>query len=478
ERQVDAAILRNSLAGEVWTHDTLQPHRWDPLIYQSSVGSALYGLIARDFAPLPQRLASATARMNGFPGLMAQVRASLDPARTPKIHAETVSGQNAGLVSLVDLLLAEAGALDADGQAGLRAAADVAKAAIAEHQTWIDQTLVPQAAGEWRLGAALYDAKLAFALDSPLSRAEVKAAAEEALAQVRAEMYDIARQVLVAADAPPTPPKPTADQEQAAIAAALELVYADRATPETLIETAQAKLDAAIAFVAANPIVTPPTEPVQLVLTPEFQRGVAVAYCDPPGPLDRELPTFYKLSPIPEDWTPEQAESFLREYNNWTLEGLTVHEGTPGHYLQLAISNRHPSVLRWPPGRPPPLPPGQSEIPAAGDHQRHPRHRRPCGGLGRGPRHASDDPRRLPAGAGGGRQMDPGPGLLRPAAHLFRRLAGTLVPAPGSPSQGRRRLRHEGLSRSAAGLRLPAGADLPPTDVRPAGGVRRGGGRA
>ena len=346
ERQVDAAILRNSLAGEVWTHDTLQAHRWDPLIYQSSVGSALYGLIARDFAPLPQRLASATARMNGFPGLMAQVRASLDPARTPKIHAETVSGQNAGLVSLVDLLLAEAAALDADGQASLRAAADVAKAAIAEHQTWIDQTLVPQAAGEWRLGAALYDAKLAFALDSPLSRAEIKSAAEEALAQVRAEMYDIARQVLVAADAPPTPPKPTADQEQAAIAAALELVYADRATPETLIETAQAKLDAAIAFVAANPIVTPPTEPVQLVLTPEFQRGVAVAYCDPPGPLDRELPTFYKLSPIPEDWTPEQAESFLREYNNWTLEGLTVHEGTPGHYLQLDISNRHPSVLR------------------------------------------------------------------------------------------------------------------------------------
>ncbi|MDX5331571.1 MAG: DUF885 domain-containing protein, partial [Caulobacteraceae bacterium] len=64
------------------------------------------------------------------------------------------------------------------------------------------------------------------------------------------------------------------------------------------------------------------------------------------GPLDRDLPTFYKLSPIPEDWSAEQAESFLREYNNWTLEGLTVHEGTPGHYLQLAHSNRHPSVLR------------------------------------------------------------------------------------------------------------------------------------
>jgi uncharacterized protein (DUF885 family) len=93
ERQVDAAILRNSLAGEVWSHDTLQAHRWDPLIYQSSVGSALYGLIARDFAPLPQRLASATARMSGFPGLLAQVRASLDPARTPKFTPRRCRGR-------------------------------------------------------------------------------------------------------------------------------------------------------------------------------------------------------------------------------------------------------------------------------------------------------------------------------------------------------------------------------------------------
>lgn len=346
ERQADAAILRNALSGEVWTHATLKPHTWDPLIHQSLAGSALYGLIARDFAPLPERLSAATARMNAYPQLLAGVRAVLEPQRTPKIHAQTVSGQNAGLNSLVDLLLAEAGALDASGQADLRAAAVVAKAAIAEQQAWIDQVLVPGAAGDWRLGAELYDAKLAFALDSPLSRAEIKAAAEQALAEVRAEMYAIARQVLVAESAPPTPPQPTPEQEQAAIGAALELVYADRPTPETLIPVAQAQLDAAIAFVAAHPIVTPPTDPVQLVLTPEFQRGVAVAYCDPPGPLDRDLPTFYKLSPIPEHWSAEQADSFLREYNTWTLEGLTVHEATPGHYLQLAISNRHPSVLR------------------------------------------------------------------------------------------------------------------------------------
>ena len=347
ERQVDAAILRNTLAGDVWTHDTLRAHRWDPLIHQSLAGSALYGLIARDFAPLAERLASATARLEGFPALLGEIRACLTPTRVPQIHAQTYAGQNAGLKSLVDLLLAEDAVLDAAGRTGLRQAAERAQAAIAEHQTWIDDVLVPQARGEWRLGADLYDAKLRFALDSDLSRDQIKADAERALREVRGRMYVLSRQILAGdPEAPPTPEAPTPDEQQAAIAAALEQVYADRATPETLIATAQAKLDAAIAFVASHPIVTPPAEPVQLVLTPEFQRGVAVAYCDPPGPLDRDLPTFYKLSPIPESWSAEQADSFLREYNNWTLEGLTVHEGTPGHYLQLAHSNRHPSVLR------------------------------------------------------------------------------------------------------------------------------------
>jgi uncharacterized protein (DUF885 family) len=52
------------------------------------------------------------------------------------------------------------------------------------------------------------------------------------------------------------------------------------------------------------------------------------------------------VAPLPEDWTDEQVESFLREYNLLSIQDLTIHEGVPGHYLQLAHSNRYPSVLR------------------------------------------------------------------------------------------------------------------------------------
>ena len=79
---------------------------------------------------------------------------------------------------------------------------------------------------------------------------------------------------------------------------------------------------------------------------PEFQQGVALAYCDSPGPLEADMKTFYAVSPIPEKWTRAQADSFLREYNTRSIHNLTIHEAMPGHYLQLAHSNKYPSTLR------------------------------------------------------------------------------------------------------------------------------------
>jgi uncharacterized protein (DUF885 family) len=79
---------------------------------------------------------------------------------------------------------------------------------------------------------------------------------------------------------------------------------------------------------------------------PKFQQGVAVAYCDSPGPLETQLDTFYAISPIPDDWTDAQATSFLSEYNDYMIHDLSIHEAMPGHYLQIAHGNQYKSVLR------------------------------------------------------------------------------------------------------------------------------------
>ncbi len=348
ENQIDAAILRNQLQGDIWNLETMQSWAWDPQVYSGLAGGAIYNLMARDYAPMPQRLNAAAARMEKIPALLAQARENLDPARVPKTHAETVAKQNKGVLSLIEeFIKPNADKLQGEERKRLDAAVATLTKAVEEHQAWLDKTLVPNAKGDFRVGAELYDQKLKFALMSSLSRAEIKQRAEAEITSVRATMYKIAQQVLKdKPNAPELPDNPSDDQQQKAIEAALELAYAEKPARDKVVDTAKQTLEQATVFTRAKDLVTVPDDPVEIILMPEFQRGFSVAYCDSPGPLDKGQKTYYAISPIPDDWTAEQTDSFLREYNTRMIHLLSIHEAMPGHYLEGAHSARHPSVLR------------------------------------------------------------------------------------------------------------------------------------
>ena len=348
EHQVDALILRNQLEGSLWDLETMQSWAWDPQVYSGLAGGAIYSLMARDFAPVSERLASASARMEKIPALLAQARENLDPARVPKTHAETVARQNRGIFTLIDTFITpNADQLQGAERERLDAAIAALRPAVEEHQAWLDGTLVPNAKGEFRIGAERYDQKLRFSLNSSLGREEIRSRAEAELARVRDEMYEVAKIVLKdRAGAPDTPDQPSEDQRQAAIEAAMELANEDRPGRDEVVDFAKHTLDVATDFVREHDIVTVPDDPVKIILMPEFQRGFSVAYCDSPGPLDKGLDTYYAISPIPDDWNDAQVTSFLREYNKRMIHVLTIHEAMPGHYLEGAHSANHPSTLR------------------------------------------------------------------------------------------------------------------------------------
>lgn len=348
ENQIDAAILRNQVRGDIWGIETLQSWAWDPQMYSGLAGGAIYNLMAREFATMPERLKSATARMEKIPTIYTQMRENLDPARVPKIHAETVAKQNAGILSLIDTFIEpNAGQLQGEDRKRLDAAVANLRKAVAEQQTWLDKTLVPGAKGDFRIGQTLYDEKLQFSLNSSLSRAEIKQRAQAELKRVRGEMYAIAQAVLKdKPNAPDMPANPSPEQQQKAIEAALELAYADKPARDQVVDFAKKTLADATDFTRKHDLVTVPNDPVKIILMPEFQRGVAVAYCDSPGPLDKGLDTYYAISPIPDDWSAEQVDSFLREYNSRMIHLLSIHEAMPGHYLEGAHSVDSHSTLR------------------------------------------------------------------------------------------------------------------------------------
>ena len=346
--RVDRALLIHDLEYTIWRLRTLREWAWNPLVYAALTGNSIYGLVAREFAPAAERLENVSKRLEQFPRLLEQVRATLEPARVPQIHAETAVKQNRGVLEILDhLVKPQADALSDASRRRLDAAMETAREAIDAHGRWLEAEVLPVAKAEFRIGRKLYDEKLAFTLNTPLSRQDVRERAEKELARVREEMWTISKAVYAEKN-PYTEylENPSPEFKQAIIRACLELAYADKPTPDRVVATAKESLVMCEKFLRERDLISIPSDPVEIIEMPEFRRGVSLAYCDSPGPLDVGQKTFYAVSPIPEDWTPQQIESFLREYNVRSLHDLTIHEAMPGHFLQLAVSNRYPSTLR------------------------------------------------------------------------------------------------------------------------------------
>ncbi len=350
DNQVDYRLLTQQLKGDLWRLDELQEWAWNPVLYTQLTGNAIYGLMARDFAPVEARLRNAIERLDKLPEFLKEVRAALDPKRVPPIHAETAIKQNRGVLSIIDnMVRPQIGKLSEGNQKSFQQVMPLVKEAIEEHQQWLEKELLPNAKGNFRIGPKLFDAKLAYSLGRGLSRADVRDRAEFELRRVRAEMYSIARDVMLKADPKregEAPAEPSSEQQQKVITAALEKAYAEIPDRDGIVDFAKKSLEMTTDFVRKRDLVTIPNDPLDIILMPEFQRGVSIAYCDSPGPLDVGQKTYYAVSPIPADWTDKQVGSFLREYNFRSIHDLTIHEAMPGHFLQIAHSNRSPRRLR------------------------------------------------------------------------------------------------------------------------------------
>jgi uncharacterized protein (DUF885 family) len=320
-------MLQTRLQARLFELDGLRPHEWDPL--EANPGTALYLLLARDFAPAADRLRALAGRLAAVPEALATARSSL--TGMPRVHVETAIGQFTGTRGLLATEVEQALAQEPGLRAEVEPARAAADAALAEHVRWLEDRL-PEADGDPRLGPQRFASKLALALDTATDPDALLARAEADLELVEADMAEVAARL--GAD--------SHDGRQGVRRVLDRLASEGPVDDDTIVDLCRGALEATTAFVREHDLVTVFDDAVDIIVMPEIHRGVAVAYCDPPGPLEsRPLPTWFAISPTPADWPAERVASFYREYNAFLLHGLTIHEAMPGHVLQLAHSARY-----------------------------------------------------------------------------------------------------------------------------------------
>ena len=345
-------MLANDVARRIFELDELREHTWNPLL--ANPGRAIYALLARDFAPLPDRLASVAGRLAAVPAALAAARQVLGPM--PRVHLETAITQFSGTITLVTEVV-DAALRDAPGrESDIAAVRPAALDALAGHRAWLSARLAEAAAGHGfadpRTGADLFARKLSLTLNAQADADAILARAHADLDRVSAEIAALAAEIAGAASGPggparrgpapgqPAPGQPAADGDPA-VREVLDRLAAEAPDDRSILAFGRRALAAQTSFVRENRLVTIFDDPVEVIEMPEIDRGVAVAYCDSPGPLETApMPTFIAISPTPADWPAQRVASFYREYNQHMVHNLMVHEAMPGHYVQLQHSRR------------------------------------------------------------------------------------------------------------------------------------------
>jgi len=342
--KVDFRILKENIDYKIFQAEELKEPIWNPLVYNQSLANSLYLLVARDFAPPEKRIPNLRQRMEGIPRVIAQAKANLQ--HPPRVHTETAIEQMQGAINLVREGLAPLLDRAPQMKKELVPLQEKTAAALEDYKKWLEQDLLPRSDGNFRLGAEKFRKKLRFALASDLSMEEIMKRAQADLQQTQTAIYETALP-LYKKYFPGADDKTLADKHKVT-AAVLDKLAEQHPDDATVVGYAQKVVAEATDFVKQHNLVTVPEVPLDVIAMPEFKRGVAIAYCDSPGPLEKNGKTFFAVAPTPNDWAKARKESFFREYNNYMIRDLTVHEAMPGHYLQLAHANefRAPTLVR------------------------------------------------------------------------------------------------------------------------------------
>lgn len=334
--QVDLEILRTAVARDLWLLTELREFERNPLVHLP--GDGLYPLLAREVGEPADRLRALAGRMAAVPHRLEVAREQLHDMS--RVHVETAIVQARGAIGMlggeVDDLLTREPLLRGE----VEPARVLAVEALTEHARWLEGQ-VPVSDGDPRLGAERFAAKLWYTLDTETTADTLLTRAESDLQAVEEAIAEVASEI----DGAP----PRAGQVREVLD---RLAGQAPVTDATILGLCEQALAVTTARVRELDLVTLPDDAVRIIVMPPARRGVAIGYCDPPGPLEppgpdgQPLPTFFAVSPTPEDWPADRVSSFYREYNGHLLRDLTVHEAMPGHWLQLAHANRFAGSTR------------------------------------------------------------------------------------------------------------------------------------
>lgn len=345
--RTDLGQLLNKLRSDRFQLTELREYEWNPSFL--NIAGPIDYILATDYAPLPARLKTISARLAQVP---AYYRAGAALLKQPTLeHTQLAIDQAPGVLSVLDEVAKAAQGPDAASltvaeRQQLTARIAAAKAAVngytARLKQWLAEGKASGKARSFRLGQALYEKKFGYDIQSTHSAEQMYQRALQAREALLTQMAQLSDQLWTQTMGDAAKP----EDRFARIGAVIGKLSERHVKREDFVKEIRAQIPQLERWINDHDLLTQDaSKPLIVRETPVYQRGVAGAGIEAPGPYRPQDRTYYNVTPL-DDLTPEQAESSLREYNHWILQILNIHEAVPGHYTQLVYANKSPSLVK------------------------------------------------------------------------------------------------------------------------------------
>jgi uncharacterized protein (DUF885 family) len=350
EDAADWQLTDDQIGQNLLEFDRIQNYRHNPTVVVELIGNAIFLPLTQNYAPHDVRIAQVLSRIQQIPRLLDQVKPYLTDS--DPVWIKTAMQENDGNIDLILSSVSKEIAAGSQLQTQYDRSAPVAVAALRDFSTWLllDFGKRPSK-GTWRLGEPLYDEKFRLVMETPVTPQQVLADAEKEMKTVRAEMLDLALPMHAQMYPDHTSHSDLAahQRQNQIISEVLSKISEDHAAPGQLQKTIESQLAGIIHFINEKKIVTLSSrDNLKVIPTPPFLRGIySVAGFHSAPPLEPQAEAEYWVTPIDPLMPPDRVESKLREYNNFTLQWLSIHEALPGHYIQFEhLNNIQPERRR------------------------------------------------------------------------------------------------------------------------------------
>ncbi len=338
--KIDFHLIENFLKGSQWSVEQLKAWQWNPAEY-NICGSFSY-MLGESYDNLDNRLKSLNHKLANVPAYYEAAKKNIQNPSTE--HLQLAIDQNLGGVAVfeTDLLdsLKASNLDDATKQSITNGCKNAAKA-VHDYADYL-KNLKNDHPRSFRLGKDLYPQKFAFDIQSEYTPEQIYNAALDRKNYLHQQMAKLSEQLW--AQYCGNSPKP--QDTLVMIRKMIDTLSIHHTTPAEFQSTIEKQIPQLESFIKEkNLIYLDPKKPLKVRKEPAYMAGVAGASISAPGPYDKNGNTYYNVGSLA-GYSKEKAESYLREYNDYILQILNIHEAIPGHYTQLVYSNNAPSIIK------------------------------------------------------------------------------------------------------------------------------------